>query len=380
MTRASPTKDSQSRSILHRRESNNNLLAHAPLPDLVALYQSRMSFTNSIGEAARATREDMVDNSGPFGTQNVQRKRKRNFENQYNSISGDAYAEKQKEDKENGLVDDGQPIAAFPPHLAGSNFASSSTIAPYATFRAYQSVPSRDFEPTKRATKSMQDRHQQKRLRPNPLITYRPIKPKLKLITCSTTLEALSNNNSRMDDSPTPSTYSPKSENCSPTYLRNYTPFSHYRYDSSETDMSSQDEANSPEHSTGNTEIAKKPQELGSPFQFRPRQPKAPSTPQYRSTSPRYYSPQPQRTPSNQYELPEPGPLNLTYQEYIRSILSLRADTADPSQYPLPQYLDLNNAPLCALQMEAVEDQIHLDGVPDDYEDVYYQQFAEEEF
>ncbi|KAA8571149.1 hypothetical protein EYC84_000494 [Monilinia fructicola] len=365
--------------MLHRRESNNSFTAHAPRPDLVALSQSRILFANSMSDFTRANIEEVVDTRRPVGTEDVQRKRKRNAENQHNSVLEDGYEDNQEE-RENGLIYDGQSIATFPLHYGGSTLASSSKVTPHATSSTYQSVPSGDLEPAKRPNKSMEDRHRQKRCRPDPPTNYRPIRPKLQLITCPITIEELSNRNSRINDSPTPSNYSGKSENRSPAPHRNYTPFSHHRDDSRETETSIQGGGNGARFSTDNINVDNKPRQLGSPFQFQPRLERASSIPQYRSPSPRYHFSQPQPTPFNQYELPELDPPNFTYQDYIHSVLSLRADTADPSQYILPRYLDLDDTRLCALQMEAVEDHIHLDGMTDDYEDLYYQQFAEEEF
>lgn len=78
MLRGRPTKDFKSRTMLHRRESNNSFTAHAPRPDLVALSQSRILFANSMSDFTRANIEEVVDTRRPVGTEDVQRKRKRN--------------------------------------------------------------------------------------------------------------------------------------------------------------------------------------------------------------------------------------------------------------------------------------------------------------
>ncbi|KAF7869943.1 hypothetical protein EAF04_004727 [Stromatinia cepivora] len=138
-------------------------------------------------------------------------------------------------------------------------------------------------------------------------------------------------------------------------------------------------------------------------------------------------SPSPQPLHSQPYLTAAPIPGPLTPHQYIHAILTLRQSTSNPTRYPLPpsissllnlnsnsnpnpdffptthnspshkimdsnshithpynlkkiSSLTLQNAEILALQMEGVEDAIRIDGVSEEGREIYWGQFAREEY
>ncbi|KAI9641776.1 hypothetical protein NHQ30_009633 [Ciborinia camelliae] len=340
--------------MLIRREPYPNLPARAP----VDLHKKGKLFSNPVGIIDRATTEDIVETYEPTG-KDVE-KVKKFVEKRFTSVSRDEYEAGQEEEND----DEEQTLSPSTPHYSDSGSVPPPKVSPKKSL-----VPAK--RAAKRAAESLQHQHQRKRQRPS-----------LSIITSPTKLAKLETCNLNPPRSPTPPNYSPKSANCSPNSNQNQTPFGH----------SPQYSGSSPSTPRMLTRSWKPPRSLPPSSNMLPNSREITTI----QTSPdsQNFSVQPPSTsrtslseenpafnpPIKPYLIQPPTTKALNAHQYIEAILALRKSTADPTRYPLPPKSDMKNLQLAAMKMQWVEDAIRLDGAPLEAMELYYEQFAQEEF